>query len=433
MSDIGLSHKKTILFIIPWMEIGGADKFNLDITTGLKRKGWQIIIFCTLKSENRWRKEFEKVTENIWVAADADYWHLGKSLYSCLIQNKVDIIFLTNSLFGYQILPWLKSVFPIIPVVDYLHCEELDWLNGGYPMVSASNSHLLDHTVASSNHLVEWCIEKGSDSETITRSYTSIDFNANRKNSENRNVIRKGFGIDNTTPIIIYVARLVEQKQPFVLIESLSRLAKMNRSFKCLIIGDGPYKSIVEAAIRKSPAKENIIFLGAQTNESVKQYMDASDIFFLPSLYEGIALSIYEAMAKELVIVATDTGGQKELVSTDCGFLVNRKETKNPTEKYAEILHQLLEDRSLRLGMGQNSRTRIEKYFAIETMIEEAETILMNVLAKPVKLGEDNNGHLLLLKKMVSLEKENEDLKAEVNGRLFKMAKKVKSVLKRKE
>jgi glycosyltransferase involved in cell wall biosynthesis len=56
--------------------------------------------------------------------------------------------------------------------------------------------------------------------------------------------------------------------------------------------------------------------------------MAATDIFFLPSQWEGIALTLFEAMAMQLVPVAADVGGQRELVTPDCGFLISQARTK---------------------------------------------------------------------------------------------------------
>ncbi len=115
-------------------------------------------------------------------------------------------------------------------------------------------------------------------------------------------------------------------------------------------------------SIKKFDLTQNIFFTGSLSNEDVMKYMDASDIFFLPSLYEGISLSIFEAMAKELVIVATNTGGQAELVTDKCGFLIKSNEISSDVISYADAIQRLINNPALMVKMGKSGRLRVENF-----------------------------------------------------------------------
>jgi hypothetical protein len=98
----------------------------------------------------------------------------------------------------------------------------------------------------------------------------------------------------------------------------------------------------------------------------MRELLAAADVFFLPSQWEGIALTLFEAMAMQVVPVAADVGGQRELVRPECGFLIPQGE--NELQEYVSALKQLLESPELRALMGQAGRQRIVEHFSMERM-----------------------------------------------------------------
>ncbi len=60
----------TVLLIIPWMELGGADKFNLDLVDQLVQQGWEITIAATAAGENAWLEEYKRLTSDIFILAN---------------------------------------------------------------------------------------------------------------------------------------------------------------------------------------------------------------------------------------------------------------------------------------------------------------------------------------------------------------------------
>src|SRR5690606_11928496 len=150
--------------------------------------------------------------------------------------------------------------------------------------------------------------------------------------------------------------------------------------------------------------KGKITYLKSQPHHVVLEYMDASDIFFLPSLYEGIALTIFEAMAKNLAIVAADVGGQKELVSDSCGILVPQVDYVTDANNYYSAISQLLSDPGLVKQMGENARQRIVESFDIDLMVNQVEKCFLNISAQTISDKDNESAYLLLLNKMMNLE-----------------------------
>ena len=167
-------------------------------------------------------------------------------------------------------------------------------------------------------------------------------------------------------PIILYAARLCEQKQPRVFGQTLLRLCQKNLNFGMLVAGDGPDLEWLRAFVKRHGVGNRVRLLGAVSNERVRALMAAADIFFLPSRWEGIALSLYEAMACSLPVVGADVGGQREVVTPECGVLITRSDEETEADQYAQELAGLLRDSRRRREMGQAGRRRVSTSFHIK-------------------------------------------------------------------
>jgi hypothetical protein len=135
--------------------------------------------------------------------------------------------------------------------------------------------------------------------------------------------------------------------------------------FICFVAGDGDYRQWLNEFIGQHRLHE-IRLLGAVPSERVRELLAISDVYFMPSENEGIALTLFEAMSMGVPPVAADVGGQAELVSTDCGVLVKPGPAQEAA--YADALQRLLTDQELRSSMALRSRDRIRDRFTLDEM-----------------------------------------------------------------
>src|SRR5207253_6957413 len=98
----------------------------------------------------------------------------------------------------------------------------------------------------------------------------------------------------------------------------------------------------------------HVRLLGDVPHQRVRELLTASDLLLLPSEREGIALTLYEALATGVVPVAADVGGQRELVTPECGVLVPHG--AHELAAYVDALQQLIEDPARRAQMAQAGR-----------------------------------------------------------------------------
>jgi glycosyltransferase involved in cell wall biosynthesis len=176
--------------------------------------------------------------------------------------------------------------------------------------------------------------------------------------------------------IIVFVGGLRPVKGVGYLIEAMKTIIDKNKNTRLFIVGDGVERQDLENLVKKLDLQKCVNFIGKVSNEEVPEYIVASDVFVLPSLSEGFPVTVVEAMASELPIVATNIRGLREIIKDgENGFLV---EPKNP-EQIAEKVLLLLEDDELRARISRNNKEKAKQY-SWENIVERLEEIYQSYL-----------------------------------------------------
>jgi glycosyltransferase involved in cell wall biosynthesis len=394
-------HGKHLLMIVPHFEMGGADKWNLDLITFLKTKGWEITLIATNKAGNWWAGQFHMVTNDIHILHNyvppADF---PRCIRFLIATRRPDVVCISNSQLGYALLPFFRACFPDITFVDYVHMEEECWRSGGYPMDSVRHRNSLALTGASSNHLKNWLIKRGKTADSIKTVYINIDPVLWERCPGGASARRERLGIPDGRMVILYACRLTEQKQPDVFAETVEVLLKKKNNAFFLIAGDGKFADRIARLQRDHQG--DVKWLGAVENEEVKNLLNIADILFLPSQMEGIALSFYEAMAMGVIPVGADVGGQAELVTPDCGILAKALPKGEQARNYAGLLSQLLSDPARMAAMKARARERVARHFhlrqmgeAVLALFEEAKARNTTLPVMPPGLAEAYAGEII--------------------------------------
>lgn len=161
----------------------------------------------------------------------------------------------------------------------------------------------------------------------------------------------------------VCVSRLVPDKGLEDLIESFKRAVDVNKNIRLLIIGSGELASSLKA---KAKNIKEIIFLGYINHHKVLKFLVGSDVFVTASHSEGLPLSIQEAMACYLPIIATNVGGIPDLVNNTNGILFN----PGDLDSLYNAIIKLSTDFETRQKMGNKSRQTIEKGYLKEHVHE---------------------------------------------------------------
>jgi glycosyltransferase involved in cell wall biosynthesis len=219
---------------------------------------------------------------------------------------------------------------------------------------------------------VNFLVKKGYPHHIFRVVYRGID--VKRLQVKKDNALLSEF--ESSGAIITSVARFEWPKDHKTLLLALNILKKKGLEFFCLLIGEGSLKKETLELCDELELKERVCFLGSRND--IPQIFSISDIFLLTSIFEGIPISIMEAMAARLPVVATDVGGISELVDDGkTGFLVPIGDSLAVANK----IEKLLLDSSLRVMMGNAGLEKIQKEFSIDRLVNEMEEIYTHLLS----------------------------------------------------
>ena len=286
--------KKDILLIIPWMTVGGADRFNLDLIKGLKDK-YNFTIITTLPNVNEWGHEFNKYATvyDLTSFLNQDYWRL---FIEYIIKNrKIDLIMVSNSTYGYSLIPYLKAKFNNIPIMDYIHMEE--WYNrdGGFSRDSANVHDFIDKTFFCNNNS-EKIMNDYFDISSKETGTVYIGVDQTKYNPENFDVkdLKERYRIPENKKVVTFIARIDYQKRPMLFMNIVKEYLKLDQNVIFLVVGDGPLLSKMKTYAKSNQSINNIKFVGNQDKDRVNEIYAMSDVTLNCSIKEGLALTTYE-------------------------------------------------------------------------------------------------------------------------------------------
>jgi len=134
--------------------------------------------------------------------------------------------------------------------------------------------------------------------------------------------------------VVFSLGHLIERKGFQYLIEAMKDVINQRDDVICFIGGGGPLKNKLEKIINKAGLVEHVKLIGKVPDDKLKYWMNAADLFVLPSLSESFGLVVLEALAVGTPVVATINGGSEEIiVSEDYGLLCPPKDPECLAEK----------------------------------------------------------------------------------------------------
>ncbi|WJY26415.1 glycosyltransferase [Sporosarcina trichiuri] len=167
---------------------------------------------------------------------------------------------------------------------------------------------------------------------------------------------KKAYNDENKKISILHVGRFSEQKNHSELIENFKIICNEMPNITLKLIGSGHLEKTVKDKVKDLGLENNVEFLGTKAN--VFPYLNDADIFILPSLWEGMPITLIEAMATGLPIVATNVGGVPDMIEHRVtGLLVNNKR-----EEIVEAVLELIRDSELRNKLGESAKVASKKF-----------------------------------------------------------------------
>jgi glycosyltransferase involved in cell wall biosynthesis len=360
---------RRIMFIVPWMKTGGADRVNLDLIEGVTARGHDVTICSTLMANHDWEHQFSRFTPDIFVLPNILHASDYPRFLAYLVQSRqIDTVVITGSTVGYHLLPYLRAVSPGVAFVDMCHVEEPHWLNGGHPRFGVGYQDALELNIVTTRHLAEWMENRGADGKRIRVMYTGVRVFQTGHPDEVRSSVRSELNIPEDMPTIAFVGRICEQKRPALLADILGAARDQGLAFRALIIGDGELKAQLKDLLDQHHLADNVQMLDSVPHQRWLDILVASDIFLMPSQYEGISIALLESMAAGVVPVVAKVGGHDEIVTPDAGVLIPHGD--NELQEYLDAIRRLLSNSAELQKMSKQCKALAASKLSWEGMID---------------------------------------------------------------
>ena len=366
LPDYKKDKRKTILYLFPWMVVGGADFFNLELIRRLDQTKYRAIILTTTPSDNPIRQDFEEYAEVYDMSSFLEREDFINFTDYIISSRKVDLVFVSNTEYGYYMVPFLKGKYESIPFIDYIHCIDIDNKRFGFARCSRDVTRYLSYTYCCNNSTLRELKEDFNikNAETI---YIGTDEKKFDPEKFNKQELREKYKLPQDKIIISFIARLADQKRPEMFIEIGKRLIEKKDNLYFVVAGDGPLMPKV-----KAEADEDFRLLG-MVKETEEIYA-LSDLTLNCSTFEGLALTSYESLSMGVPVVSTDAGGQSELIDEKVGAIIHFNENPTPEVYDQEINNYVTETLRVIKDLDQikkDCRERILKGFTLDLMVEK--------------------------------------------------------------
>ncbi|MBT7237949.1 glycosyltransferase family 4 protein [Candidatus Woesearchaeota archaeon] len=318
---------------------GGAEQLTYDVAKQLSKD--HKIIIATTQLEGTKKAEYidnlkvyrSKTSKIPFLSFILNQIYFHNMLKKVIKKEKIDILHqfhlfnlggavilakknkkLITSLIGWD------TYDPIRPVPKYLH-KYMAWIMNGS-----------DKLITSSKHMYSSAKKQGCKKEIKI-----IPHGVNSQKAKSID-IRKKYNIKKNDKIIFSLQRLHERKGLKYLILAASKIKYKNIKF--IIGGKGPELNNLKKLTRKLKLEDKIKFLGYIPEEDMINFYKKSDLFVLPSLYEGFGIVYIDALINGLPIVTTKCGGSEVMVNDSNGIMVKPKDSEQLANAIAKALNK---------------------------------------------------------------------------------------------
>ena len=364
------------LHILPMNKLSGAEKLTLILCKNMKK--YKPIVVCGGDNLKRIFEENSIETYSVDFE-NKNLLQTAKELNKIIKENDIKLIHAHDnnaSISGYITKVLYRGKFKLISHIHNCY----PWLQGKSKnkIIDSIVRKSYDHNIACGKLVYDYYTEH---TDYININNTSVLSNAidiDEINNINKNTedLKAKYNIAKDEIVIGFIGRISEQKGILPFIEEFKNHKEDFKDCKFLIIGSGDQDDKAKELIKKYNLADNFILTGHEDN--VYRFYPIIDIFFLPSLYEGLPMVILEAMSFKKPIVAMNVGSINEVVKNEYnGYLIN----ENDYAKFIHRLKSLKNDSGKIQSYGQNSFKIIDENYNIIDYQKNITTVYDKVLS----------------------------------------------------
>ena len=359
--------KINVLYIIWSLGLGGAEQVVINLAKGLDKKRFRPIV-CCLNEKGEFADELEKEGIQVLALHKKGKFDIAiiKKIIAVIKANHIRIVH--THLWGANFWGRLAAILCRIPVIASEHNED-SWKPRLFLYADKILSLFTDRIIAVSNRVKHFYVHRaGIHPDKITVVYNGIE--ANRFGATGDiSLKKKELGIKDEELVLGVIGRLVPQKGHIYFLRALNELSK-RQSLRGLIIGSGPLDRELKDAAQAIGLNGKVIFTGLR--QDIPQLLNLVDVLVMPSLREGLPIIALEAMAAGVPVVATNVGGNPEvIIDGETGLLVQPRNA----EALKNAINRLITDKDYSRTLVKKARFRIESFFNVMRMVSDTEKI----------------------------------------------------------
>jgi glycosyltransferase involved in cell wall biosynthesis len=342
---------------------GGTERLVIEICKQLAERIEPMV--CCLDERGAWARELESLGIPVVALGRRPGFQpsLARQVARLVTVHGIDVVHC------HHYSPYVYGLMASLMTHTKLVFTEHGRLSDGGPsrkrqLVNPLLSLLPGRIFAVSADLKHHMVREGFPARCIRVVYNGVD-PGTRPSSSQRAAARKALGVPLDAFVVGTVGRLDPVKNLTVMLQVQQTLRDRVKRACAVIVGDGPERAALAARASELGVADSMIFTGYRSD--VRALMPAFDVYLNCSTYEGVSLTILEAMAAALPVVATPVGGNPEVVvDQETGYLISAR-----PRLLAETLAHLAFDARLRRAMGDAGRWRVIRHFSIARMVDE--------------------------------------------------------------
>ena len=367
-----------ILLLNTQMEPAGAQKALMILAQGLQRRGHHVVVVTMYDSGNYlpYFKEIYgidiinlRMRSHVGFGRKVFHYLKGlRSIYKIMREEKIDVL-QAFSAYSNIIGPLVALVarVPVRATSQRVTLRNTSSRQIIYDRV-LTNSFIVQQMTAVSEGTRQFCIrEEGIRPEKVTTIYNGIDPASYDHPLSDEQIIefKRSLGLDADSFVIITVARLRIQKGHSILLRAIPQILSAFPEAHFLFAGEGRHRPQLEQEIQMAGLEHHVHLLGIRYD--IPQLLAISDLFVLPSLWEGLPNALLEAAAAGVPAIASRVDGCSELIVDGVtGILVPPGEP----EPLAKAVISLLADPQKTAVWGSAAKRHVSAKFSIESNID---------------------------------------------------------------
>ncbi len=375
--------------ILKQYSTGGVGAVVYNLTVQMAKRGHEVYVFTTAKDEGSSLSKYD----NISIIRYKSNFTIG--------QNPIALKHLTRPFFSSVDLDIAHSHIGNLPApvggaiyakrknIPFIITHHGDWIGGFGTLGRRAGVFLYNH------FLCDWLFSQSDKvialskshlaSSKILRKYqdrtTIIPNGINPRDfeiSQSQDECKTTLNLPLDKKIILFFGSLTPRKGPQILLSAMKSVLRRHPDAYLVLSGNGSLKENLIATATKNSLKDSVIFTGYVPENLKPSYYRAADIFVLPSLSEAFPLTLLEAGAAGLPIIATDVGGVSDILHDGINGVITK--TGDPEDLAGKIV-SLLDDDELREKLGKKGQMLAEQY-SWEKVAEETEKVYLDLIRR---------------------------------------------------